>query len=94
MKVSPNPSARLRLTAPLTEFPPLSSSVWSLTFENGTDVLPYGYGSGPVELSQRQLHVEERHATENGHQDVWNEEGTCGERGGRSRNAMVGVRAW
>lgn len=57
----------------------LSSAVWGLTFENGTDVLPYGYGSGSVELSQRQLHVKERHATEDGHQNVGDKESTCTE---------------
>lgn len=41
-------------------------------------MFPYGYGSGSVELSQRQLHVKERHPTKDGHQDVGNEEGTCG----------------
>lgn len=51
-----------------------------LTFENGADVLPYGYGSGSVVLPQRQLHVEERHATKDGHQNVGNEESTCNRR--------------
>lgn len=41
-------------------------------------MFPYGNGSGSVELSQRQLHVKERHPAEDGHQDVGNEEGTCG----------------
>lgn len=47
-----------------------------LTFKNGTDVFPYGYGAGPVELSQRQLHVEEGDAPEDGHQDVGDQEST------------------
>lgn len=41
-------------------------------------MFPYGYGSSSVELSQRQFHVKERHPTEDGHQNVGNEEGTCG----------------
>lgn len=32
-----------------------------------------------MELSQRQLHVKERHPTKDGHQNIGNEEGTCGE---------------
>lgn len=42
-------------------------------------MFPYGYGSSSVELSQRQLHVKERHATKDGHQNVGNEESTCTE---------------
>lgn len=40
-------------------------------------MFPYGYGSSSVELPQRQLHVKERHTTEDGHQNVGNEESTC-----------------
>lgn len=61
-----------------------------LTFENGADVLPYGYGSGSVVLPQRQLHVEERHATKDGHQNVGNEESTCN--GGTRGEMMVMMR--
>lgn len=50
-----------------------------LTFENGTDVFPYGYGPGSVELSQCQLHVKKRHTTKDGHQNIGNEESTCTE---------------
>lgn len=51
--------------------------MWSsLTFENGTDVFPYGYSSGSVELPQRQLHVEERNTAKDGHQYVGNQERT------------------
>lgn len=42
-------------------------------------MFPYGYGSGSVELSQRQLHVKEWHTTKDGHQNVGNEESTCTE---------------
>lgn len=42
-------------------------------------MFPYGYGSGSVELPQRQLHVKERHAAKDGHQDVGDEESTCTE---------------
>lgn len=42
-------------------------------------MFPYGDGSGSVELSQRQLHVKERHPTKDGHQNIGNEEGTCGD---------------
>lgn len=48
-----------------------------LAFENGADVFPYGNGSGSVVLAQCQLHVKERHATEDGHQNVGDEESTC-----------------
>ena len=60
----------------------LGAIVKALTFKDGTDVFPYGYGAGPVELSQRELHVEERDAAEDGHQDVGDEEGACMERRG------------
>lgn len=49
---------------------------WGLTFENGTDVFPYGYGTSSVELSQCQLHVKERHTTKDGHENVWDKEST------------------
>lgn len=57
----------------------LRSVVQGLTFENGTDVFPYGYGSSSVELSQCQLHVKEWHTTKDGHQNVGNKESTCTE---------------
>lgn len=47
-----------------------------LTFENGTDVFPYGDGPSSVELSECQLHVEERHTAKDGHQNVRDEEST------------------
>lgn len=56
------------------------SSSSGLTFENGTDVFPYWYGSSSVKLSQCQLHVEERNTTKDGHQNVGNKESTCTER--------------
>ena len=49
------------------------------TFENGTDVFPYGYGSGSMELPQCQLHIKERYATKDGHQNVGNKESPCTE---------------
>lgn len=55
----------------------MSDMLWCLTFENGADVFPYGYGSRSMELPQRQLHVEERHATKDGHQNVGNEKSSC-----------------
>lgn len=50
-----------------------------ITFENGTDVFPYGDGSGSVELPQRQLHVEEWHTAKDGHQNVRDKESTWAE---------------
>ncbi|KAG7244053.1 hypothetical protein INR49_006214 [Caranx melampygus] len=67
-----------------------------LTFENGTDVFPYGYGTSSVELSQRQLHVKERHTTKDGHENIGNKESTCTEMftfrlcDDRHRNSVVG----
>lgn len=52
----------------------------SLTFKDGADVLPDGNGSRPVELPQGQLHVEEGQPSENSHQRVWDEKGSCGVR--------------
>lgn len=49
----------------------------SRTFENGADVFPYGYRAGSVELPQCQLHVEERHTTEDGHQNVGDKKSSC-----------------
>lgn len=60
-----------------TESEQSSSSTLSPTFENGADVFPYGDGPGSVELSQCQLHVEERHTTEDGHQNIGNKESPC-----------------
>lgn len=54
-------------------------SVEAYTFKNGTDVFPYGYGSGSVELPQSQLHVKQGHAAKDGHQNVGDEEGSCTE---------------
>lgn len=59
-----------------TVFFALSTAYRHLTFENGTDVFPYGDGSSSVELSKRQLHVEERHTAKDGHQNVRDEEST------------------
>lgn len=42
-------------------------------------MFPYGYGSGSVELSQCQLHVEEWNTTKDGHQNIGNKESTCTE---------------
>lgn len=54
----------------------LSMTYGHPTFENRTDVFPYRDGSSSVELSQRQLHVEERHTAKDGHQNVRDEEST------------------
>lgn len=58
----------------------------SLTFKNGADALPDGDGARPVELPQGQLHVEEGHPSENCHQRVRDEKGSCGT---RSRAAVT-----
>lgn len=55
-------------------------------------MFPYGNGSGSVELSQRQFHVKERHPTKDGHQNIGNEEGTCGETSESSSCFQVTVR--
>lgn len=57
-------------------------------------MFPYGNGSGSVELSQRQLHVKERHPTKDGHQNIGNEEGTCGQTGESSSCFQVRVGAF
>ena len=66
-------------------YPLLSSSFLSphplLTFEDGADVLPDGDAATAVELTQGQLHVEERHSPEHSHQHVGQKESTW-ERGG------------
>ena len=49
----------------------------AVTFKYWTDVFPYGYGASSVELSERELHVEQRDAAEDGHEDVGNKESTC-----------------
>lgn len=49
----------------------------SLTLKDGADALPDGDGTRPVELPQRQLHVEEGHPSENSHQGVGDEKGSC-----------------
>jgi len=54
----------------------------SLTFKDGADALPDGDGARPVELPQGQLHVEEGHPSENRHQRVGDEKGSCGARSG------------
>lgn len=46
------------------------------TFEDGADVLPDGDAAAVVELTQGQLHVEERDPTEERHQEVGQQEGT------------------
>lgn len=95
-ETEPSPTGHLCLDTRSPDFPPLSSSVSRLAFKNGTDVFPYGNGSGSVELSQRQFHVKERHPTKDGHQNIGNEEGTCGERSESSNcfQVMVGVGAF
>lgn len=46
-----------------------------LTFHDGTDLLPDGETTTAVVLSYRQLEVEQRQATKEKHDAVWNEEG-------------------
>lgn len=46
------------------------------TFEDGADVLPDRDAAAVVELTQGQLHVEERDPTEECHQEVGQQEGT------------------
>lgn len=48
----------------------------SVTFEYGADVFPDGNGTGPVELAQGELHVEERHAPKYGHEHIGDEKCT------------------
>lgn len=45
-----------------------------VTFENGADFPPDGNAAVPVVLAQRQLHVEEWDAPEDGHDGVGEEE--------------------
>lgn len=54
---------------------------WLVTFKDGADVLPDGYGSNPVELPEGQLHVEKGHPSEDGHQHVGDEEGSWESKG-------------
>ena len=58
-----------------------------LTLEDGAYVPPDGDAAAAVELSQRQLHVEERHAPEHRHQQVGQEERTWG--GGQGRSGRM-----
>lgn len=54
----------------------LSLLLLRLTLEYGADVFPDGDAAAVVELAQRQLHVEERHAAEHCHQQVGEQKGT------------------
>lgn len=69
-----NDAVNLHLTC--VGFFGLSMTCCHITFENRTDVFPYGDGSSSMELSQRQLHVEERHTAKDGHQNVRDKEST------------------
>jgi hypothetical protein len=48
-----------------------------LTFEERHEAAPASDGALPVELPQRQLHVEERDAPHHEHDAVGHQEGTC-----------------
>lgn len=46
------------------------------TFEYGADVFPDGDAAAVMELTESQLHVEERHTSEHRHQQVRQQKGT------------------
>lgn len=46
------------------------------TFEYGADVFPDGDAAAVMELTESQLHVEERHTSKHCHQQVWQQKGT------------------
>lgn len=46
------------------------------TFEYGADVFPDGDAAAVMELTESQLHVEERHTSEHCHQQVRQQKGT------------------
>lgn len=83
------PAPPVRPRSPTLHGPECTAVAWgwgSLTFKDGADALPDGDGARPVELPQGQLHVEEGHPSENSHQCVRDEKGSCGV---RSRAAVT-----
>lgn len=64
------------------------------TFEDGADVLPDGDAAAVVELTQGQLHVEERDPTEERHQEVGQQEGTWAQSQGVRGRGCVRVCVW
>lgn len=81
------PSLFFFLTLSHEHPPPVFSPL--CTFKYGADVFPDRDAATVVELTQGQLHVEERDPAKHCHQEVGQQEGTWGDPGGRDEEKNV-----